>query len=469
MLWAELRILAVGTARLWWRLLPQLLGVFLLGWLGSQLAMKLAIQLGDTSAWLALITFSLNFLCQLVAIVVILQLAGRELGIRDVIPAEERVTDDRDTSLTRLLALTLLPFLALYAAFGEVNDAAIQLANEQLFRNGAFGNQDSVLGVLNEAATQHTGWLIALLIGIYVVRRVLDEVHDRTGNRIFGLLVALVESFFLLLVIMGGIRIWQQFRIWLNDRTLFGWVDAVRGMVLDSLSVLWVGLPDIVVRAAEFVRDEIWPLFWGVLSQPIVWLAVAALVFGSNVTSLAELWRRGRPVASRLPGATALARRAQERSRRLAQRKQQATPPTRARWVANEARELLLSDVNDKYLPTIHSIRLVLRAGFVFLAAYVVLYTLLEVVANLLQTLIYLLVGGHQVEYWFLFGPFFDLLFELPLEPLRLCLLAVAFFRCLEIFRDRIEPLPTSRAEWPAPGESGQPASPAEMHPGSPA
>jgi hypothetical protein len=222
MLWAELRILAVGTARLWWRLLPQLLGIFLLGWLGSQLSMKLAIQLGDTSAWLALITFSLNFLCQLVAIVVILQLAGRELGIRDVIPDEERVDDDRDTSLTRLLSLTLLPFLALYAAFGEVNAAAIQLANEQLFRNGAFGNQDSVLGVLNVAATQHTAWLIALLIGIYVVRRLLDEVHDRTGNRIFGLLVALIESFFLLLVIMGGIRIWQQVPLWLYDRALFG-------------------------------------------------------------------------------------------------------------------------------------------------------------------------------------------------------------------------------------------------------
>ena len=363
--------------------------------------------------------------------------------------------DDRDTSLTRLLSLTLLPFLALYAAFGEVNAAAIQLANEQLFRNGAFGNQDSVLGVLNVAATQHTAWLIALLIGIYVVRRVLDEVHDRTGNRIFGLLVALIESFFLLLVIMGGIRIWQQVRLWLYDRALFGWVDAVRGAVLEVLSVLWVGLPDVVVRTAEFVRDEIWPLFWEVFSQPIVWLAVAALVFGSNVTSLAELMRKGQPVASRLPGATALARRAEARARRRAeQQHRRATTPVGVRWAAGEAREFLLSDVNDKYLPTIHSLRLVLRAGFVFLAAYIVLYTLIEVAENLLESLTYWVIGGHQVEYWFLFGPLLELWSQLPLEPVRLCLLAVAFFRCLEIFRARVEAMPTAPAASLAPAAS---------------
>ena len=454
MLWPELRTLAVGTVRLWWRLLPQLLGIYLLGWLGSQLALKLAVQLGDTSAWLALVVFSLNFLCQLVAIVLILRLAGRELAIRDAIPVEERLEDDRDTSLTRLLAVTLLPFLALYAAFGQVNAAASQLANEQLFRNGAFGGADSVLGVLNNAATQHTGWLLLLLVGIYLVRRVLDAAHDRTGIRVLGLLVALVESFFLLLVIMGGIRIWQQVRIWLEDRAVLGWVDAVRETVLDALRSLWSGLPEIVVQTAEFVRDEVWPLFWQVLSQPIIWLAVAALVFGSNVTSMAELWRKGRPVASRLPGAAALVRRAEQRAERQ-QRSDPALAGRRSvRFVAGEARELLLGDVNDKYLPTIHSIRLVLRAGFVFLAAFVILYTLLAVAANLLQTLVQLVLGGHTVAFWFLYGPYLDLLYTLPFEPLRLCLLAVAFYRCLEVFQAKLAaPVDSAGAAVPVPAE----------------
>lgn len=446
MLWAELRTLAVGTGLLWWRLLPQLLGIYLLGWLGAQLSLKLAAQLGDTSAWLALGIFSLNFLCQLVAIVVILQLCGRELGIRNAIPETERVEDERDASLTQLLAVTLLPFLALYAAFGHVAEAAIQLSNEQLFRNGAFSNQDSVLGVLNVAATRYTGWLVLLLVGIYVVRRLLDFAHDRTGNRVFGLLVALIESFFLLLVIMGGIRLWQQFTGWLTNRAVFGWLDVVRDTVLDGLRVLWSGLPAVVVQSAEFVRDEIWPLLWEVLSQPIIWLAVAALVFGSNVTSLAELWRKGRPVAERLPGAAALARRTAQRRQRVEQRAapRPAGSSRGVRFVAGEARELLLGDVNDKYLPTIHSIRLVLRAGVIFLAAFVVLYTLLEVARNLLETVVDLLVGGHTVVFWFLYGPALDLLYALPFEPLRLCLLAVTFYRCLEIFRAKVGALAPS-------------------------
>ena len=41
-LWTDVRILVVDTGRVWWRLLPQVLGIYLLGWLGSELALKLA-------------------------------------------------------------------------------------------------------------------------------------------------------------------------------------------------------------------------------------------------------------------------------------------------------------------------------------------------------------------------------------------------------------------------------------------
>ena len=63
MLWADLRILVVDTGRVWWRLLPQLLGVYLLGWLGAQLSLRLAVMLGDISAWLALASSRFNFVC----------------------------------------------------------------------------------------------------------------------------------------------------------------------------------------------------------------------------------------------------------------------------------------------------------------------------------------------------------------------------------------------------------------------
>ena len=97
MLWTELRILIVDTGRVWWRLLPVIMGVYLLGWLGTELTLRIAVILGDISAWLALILFAFSFLCTLAAAIVILTLAGRELGIRQLLPKDEREIDDRRT------------------------------------------------------------------------------------------------------------------------------------------------------------------------------------------------------------------------------------------------------------------------------------------------------------------------------------------------------------------------------------
>jgi hypothetical protein len=183
-------------------------------------------------------------------------------------------------------------------------------------------------------------------------------------------------------------------------------------------------------RLAGFLADPVWPMFWTVVSQPIIWLAVAALVYGSQVLSLADLWRRGQPAASRVVGASRFDRRRDKRALRP------ATPPGVAR-VGSEVREAFLGDIDDKYLPTFHSIRLVLRAGATFLGAFVLVYTAVLVAQNLVQQLYLFLLGGHGINFWYRVNPFLDLVDALPWEPLRLCLLAVAFRRCLELFQQR--------------------------------
>ena len=136
MLLTELRILIVDTGRVWWRLLPMIMGVYLLGWLGTELTVRVAVIAGDISPWLALALFAFSFVWTLVAAILILTLAGRELGIRQLLPEDEREIDDRDTSLTRLVAITLLPFLGMYAAFGQVQQAANRLVTQQWVRYG---------------------------------------------------------------------------------------------------------------------------------------------------------------------------------------------------------------------------------------------------------------------------------------------------------------------------------------------
>jgi len=431
-LWTELRVLIVDTGRVWWRLLPIIVGVYLLGWLGSELGLRVAVILGDISPWLTLIMFAFSFVCTLAAAIVILTLAGRELGIRQLLPEDEREIDDRDTSITRLLGITLLPFLGMYAAFGQVAKAAERLITQQWIRYGFLSNQQTVVGALYDMATKHLGWLIAMLVGIYVVRRLLDFLAERTGLRVLGIVVVLIEAFFLLLVVTGGIRVLQTFGVWLNDRAVMQWLAAIKNALADFFAIFKIDLPEILTRISAFITDTIWPVLVEVIAQPMLWLAVAALVFGSRVLSLAQLWRTGQPYAARIPGMTVFARYGEKRAfRRL------EPPPKGVRLAAARIQEAFFGDIDDKYLPTLHALRLVLRAGPIFLGAYIFVYSLVIILQNYLERSIHWLVGGHESQFWVRWEPLSALIQDALIEPVRLCLLAVAFRRCLELFAQR--------------------------------
>ena len=122
--------------------------------------------------------------------------------------------------------------------------------------------------------------------------------------------------------------------------------------------------------------------------------------------------------------------------------------------MAKEAQEIFLGDLDDKYLPTFHSIRLILRAGLVFLGSFVLVYALLQTVRNFASAALYRALGGHTIDFWIVWDPWIDLADVLPFEPLRLCLLAVAFRRCLELFEQR------TRSTQPAVAAPGAPVGP---------
>lgn len=434
MLWTDLRSLVVDTGRVWWRLLPQLMAIYLLGWLGFQLALKLAAVVGDKQAWISLVIFAFAFLSRLTALILMLRLAGRELHIKDMIPPDERDDAVDDERISHLLAVTLLPFLGIYAAFGEVNAAANQLVTEQLARTGAFASENWVLTIVGNAAMDHPWIFAACLVGLYALRRGLDLAHEKTGWRALGLAVAFVESFFMLVVIMGGIRIWQSIKLWLDDRAFLGWLAAVRNWLTDLLSVIKIDLPAVLTALGDLFREQVWPTLTEVVTQPIIWLAVAALVYGSNVLSIAEMWRKGKPIASRAPGAKRIAK----VTARIPVGG--AKPPRTVARLGIEFKEAFLGDLDDKYMPTFHSIRLVLRAGVIFLGAFVLVYAILDILENYLRMFTLSIVGGHDVEFWMVTSPFFDLIYDLPFEPLRISLLAVAFHRCLQLFMAKAQP-----------------------------
>ena len=446
MLLTDLRILVTDTGRLCWRLLPRLLTIWLLGWLGQRLFSNLAVIAGDASAWLTLILFPLSIVSELVAIVLILQVCGRELGTRSLIPTSELVEDDRDAGVTQLLAITLLPFIGIYAAFGHINDAAYWLYVQQLARYGLLSDQQTVLGLLDDLALNHTWRLLAIIVALYVVRRLLDALHERTEWRPLGLLVAVIEAFFILLVVMGGIRVWQLAEFWVEDRAFSRWLDTAVDPLRSLLAAIAVNLPQLLVDAFDYLTGTIWPALAEAVVQPLAWLAVAAIIFGSNVMSLAEL---NRTVRDQLP--TRHSAGAQARTARRAVRREARVASVAAsggvRRVGAEAREAFLGDVDDKYLPTLHALRLVVRSGPIFLGSFVLAYAAVEILGNCLQIGVRLVLGGHPGHFWLTVDPVVDLVQTLPIELLRLCLLAVAFRRCLELFAQRSAAPGTSSPE----------------------
>lgn len=432
-IWADLRVLVADTVRVWWRLLPQLLTLQIGGWLGYQATLWISAAVSLHNGWVALGIFSLGFVFTLGSIVLMLRLVGRELGIRALISAESDNGDHRadhgdehDDSISRLLALTLLPFLGIYAAFNYVSNRAEELNVRSLLQAGILSDK-TLLGQLNPTtSTKRLIIVVCIVVGAYLLRRGLDLLHERTDWRWLGVVVAAVEGFFILTLLLSGQKLVNKFTDWLFDRQVFGWLDALEDKMAGFFSLFKVDLPEVIDHVIAFIGQTVWPSFLDVMAEPVAWLAVAALVYGSHVLSLANLWRKGQPLSSEVP--------LPSRLRRVRERKVGSTGFRRA---ALEFQEVFLGDIDDKYLPTLQSIRLILRSGLTFLGAYLLIYTLIRSLRQVVIAVLDMVTHGKPVTFWVPFGSFFDLAADLLTEPLRIVLLGVAFHRCLLLFKAR--------------------------------
>lgn len=407
--WTDVRLLVAESLRVWWRLLPRLLTYAIGGWLGYQLSLQAAGRLAARWPWLAMAVFALGFVSTLAAAVVSLRVAGEELGVPGLVAAEASASAtgpdaDGPASLTRVLALTLLPFLGIYAAFGYTDDRAVAMLALDYGRTAGLSD-DLMIRLDPLASDRAAATVLGIVVGAYLLRRALDALHDRLGWRALGIFVAACEAFFLLTAIFAGQRLFAYLTSWVRTRRVAGWVrDALAS--LDGL-LHALRLPE----AWGFVTGTLWPPLAEILVEPVVWLALTALVLGSRVLSVADLWRQGHSTHG-----GRLARIRENRGLRRA---------------VLETSEAFFGDIDDKYLPTLHSLRLILRAGLAFLAAYVLVYAVVAGAAELATAGLRMFVGGHDFAFWASFDPVLGFVDAVAVEPLRLVLLAVAFRRCL--------------------------------------
>ena len=430
--------LAAGSVSMWVRLWPQLTVIWMAGWLVTELSTRAATQIPLEHVWLAVGVFAIGLLGTLAAIVLMLRVIARALDITSLVPPEEQ-DDAAEQSVTHVLALTLLPFLGIYAAVNEVAARADQLTALALLQSGFLADR-TILTELNPfTSTGKTWFVVGLIVGTYLVRRAVDLFREKVGWRWLGVVVTMLEAYFLLVVILSGQHVLERARLWWEGRTVVQWMDELGiaiGGLADRLGIHW---PAVLAAIGRFLSEVLWPLTLDALVQPVIWWAVAALVYGSKLISLAELWQKG--MDSR---ASKLAPPRLRRLRHLQAVRGGSSTRNRLERLWLEFKEAFLSDIDDKYLPTFHSLRLVLRAGVGFLGAYVLVYAVWTVVTMAWTQLVIRLIGGHEVMFWLTWQPLVTLATDGVTEPLRMCLLAIAFHRCLIQFRPpSLDPAPS--------------------------
>jgi len=428
--------LGVGSVRLWVRLFPRLTAIWMAGWLVTQLCTWITTAIPVEYVWFSLLIFALGFLGTLGAIVLMLRMVAHHLNLHRLVPEA-----DDDQSVSHVLAITLLPFLGIYAAVNEIAARADELTAITLLKTGLLGDHTIFTELNPFASPERLRFVLVLVISVYLVRRVVDLLHERTGWRPLGLVVTVLEGYFLLIVIMSGQSVITSVQNWWGERLLVQWLDQVGAAIGGFFGLLNLQWPAFLGWFWDFWSATLWPLLRDAMVQPVIWLAVAALVFGAKTLSVADLWRQGAPLTAQVP--------VPRRVRRLQAVRQERAASRSGRRVWLEFQEVFLGDIDDKYLPTFQSLRLVLRAGVTFLGSYVFVYALWTVLVAGWRHLVVLAIGGQDALTWLKLGPLADFLVLAPTEPLRMCLLALAFHRCLALFHDRASTVTVGTAAAP--------------------
>jgi len=393
------------TARTWWHLLAALLAAMLVGWLGYYGSVLLASALVFVNVWLVVPCLALGVVIQLTAMIVSMRLAVAEANNSTV-----DTGGTQSVNVPRLLAGTLLPFLCIYSAFGFVNSYASDLMAATAARSGVT-SLTTVLQKLNPVNNPTTALVVlASIVALYALRHGVDVLVERTHATWLQLFGALVEACLVCLTLLTGLRFARWAFLWWTGREGYAWWQSAVAWVH---SMIHINIPEIIGR----VVGAVWPVLWQMLTQPLVWLAMTCLVAGMRLTSMDDILDQ-------------ISRRREARGA--------AVPSTRAgRVVGFHLRETLLGDVNDKVLPTVYSLRYIWHAGPAFLGAFIVAFTAVTLLPQVMIRNLHLAFSQAGNKFWLTATPLISLIDMVLVLGLQMVLLSVAFVRADELVRER--------------------------------
>ncbi|MBO9356246.1 hypothetical protein GG851_19835 [Bordetella petrii] len=395
----------VLTFRLWKRFWPQLMALVLAGVLAHGALLLLAVHIGFANHLAGLAVLTLVALVQLVVTVTMFQVLLPAMpALRAAQAAARGDAGAEEAGSRRLLSavtIALLPFFAYYAAWGFLGNTVRQYSRLALALD-PLGENGMILDALDSR------WLLVSVAISWAVRKLAKRLRESTGRPIWQVVVVVCETNWILIGLYVISRWKNHLWDWLASHHLWDSLRNILDMVAAPLSTAWAAPMVAAESLSTTPGTMLVDLFFYAL-LPVVWLVMAALVYGYDVRSDTELLRVHRRVE-----------RFGERYR--------AVPKFLRDFIAH-----FIGGYRSRYLPVANGIRLTLNAGVVLLVTLIVGYRLIDWSSAWLWRGATHLIGPHDLDTWqvlahgltLLFGsPFRDSSTGLLIEPLRICFLA---------------------------------------------
>ncbi|WP_026872045.1 hypothetical protein [Inquilinus limosus] len=423
-MYRELLAPLVLTGKLWWRFWPQLTLLALIGILLNDQLLLLSARIGFVDRSLGFAALTLVVLTKLVVTVTSFLImrpalpavaAAQALSAGTAVPVTgpdpnapgDAGSASRPAGPTRrerlagfatTLTIALVPFFAYYAAWGFLGDTIREYSILGL-ELAPFGESGNLLDAIGAR------WLVVSVVGTWILRRLFKSLRDRTGAPIWKLLIVLCETNWIFI----GLFVLSQWKdevlAWVASGAAWDWLNGIWQAVLNPISTAFAA-----AEPVEQALPDAWTVATGLFFYallPLVWLVLAALIYGHDLGSDPG-WMRHR------------------RLERIGSR--YAALPKFARDFIGH----FIGGYRSRYLPVANSVRLVLHADLVLLLVLIVGWRAIGWAADWLWIGAAQLIGPHPLDLWQILNNGLSLLFGdlsgttpgILVEPLRVCLIA---------------------------------------------
>ncbi|MCL2784160.1 MAG: hypothetical protein FWD55_01740 [Propionibacteriaceae bacterium] len=304
-------------------------------------------------------------------------------------------------NLMALVASLLIPFILAYSAFGFFDSFA---RNGVLATEFIHGMTSGVLflQLLNtRGSTTITVIVAAIVIALWVSARFMKAWARRKNSALLSLFSTFLIVTGTILMLFSAFRLIWDFQQWINDRVFMSWWDSAVGWVGD---LIHIDLPQILVVVQAFLADTLWPVFWDVLSQPLLWLGVVALVGGMQFMDVSTIWAR--------------------MSSKLNIRRENQVLSGLIGWIVG-----VLDDVLESALKFLHLLAVALKAGVPFLATLIISFTVIEQAGAWFDFCVQKLLGPIEAKAVLITTPLFSIGEMILVPGLQAIFLATAYIR----------------------------------------